>query len=328
MDTQTLNDFMMNDKKIKKYFKGVMPRNYLPNILEKKSLYCINLSASYDQDGGSHWVLISSISPNFTAYICSYGRPPIHEDIINKLFSLGNMVIYNDFRNQGITSTTCGWHAIWVAAMLSRDHSLLDIMTKFYTNSTYINDNCVLEIISAAHGVRETIPISDWNFIFKNHPGRYKGGRLMEDLYGGVHSRSNKLNEEFQIMDDEENKKTEGKRKQINPQKKKNTEKNTKKVEGREITNKNITKNKKKTTPGNKKQNLNQTIKLIKTKDSDRIISAKVDLMEEIKSYHESENNICPVLSNFEKKIDMFKNPDTIKLIRFLLYLIVKEKRL
>ena len=166
MDTKTLNNFMLKDEKVKHYFKGVMPRDFLPQKLEKKSLYVINDAVSTDPSGGTHWILLSTLSDHYSAYICSLGRKPTHDHVIDSLLSVNNVVLWNDFKNQGDFSTVCSWHCIWTAAMLARGHDLLEIMTQFYTDDTYKNDCSVVEIISTEHGISELIPISDWNFIF------------------------------------------------------------------------------------------------------------------------------------------------------------------
>ena len=170
MDTETLTDFMTRDLKTRRFFKGVFPRNLLPSQLESESLYVINLSAVTDtsekEQGGSHWVLLSTLSsPYYSAYICSLGQKPTHKNIIDSLFSVSDCIVYSNFKNQGDLTTVCGYHVVWTGAMLSRGHNLLDIMTSFFTESTYINDHAVVEIISTNFNIQELIPISDWKFI-------------------------------------------------------------------------------------------------------------------------------------------------------------------
>ena len=61
MDTKTLTLLLSKDKKTKKYFKGVMPRDYLPSQLEKKAMYVINSQRSDEKKSG-HWILLSLMS--------------------------------------------------------------------------------------------------------------------------------------------------------------------------------------------------------------------------------------------------------------------------
>ena len=139
MDTIALTNFMRRDEKTNRFFKGVMPRDFLPAQLEKKGLYVINLATSTDPSGGTHWVLISTLSDFFSAYVCSLGTKPIHKNVLDSLFSVNDIIVYNDFKNQGDLATTCAWHTIWTSAMLARGHNLLSIMTDFYTNQQYLN---------------------------------------------------------------------------------------------------------------------------------------------------------------------------------------------
>ena len=175
MDTKTLIDLMLDDNQIARFFRGVFPRNFLPRKLRKDSLYVINLSASNSKDNGSHWVLLSTLeAPRYSSYICSMGKKPTHKNVLDSLFSLSDTVIYNDFKNQGDFATTCGLHVIFCAAMLSRGHSLLKIMTEFYRNSTYINDRAVTEIITSCFDIKTRIPINNWDFIFRKSNNKKK----------------------------------------------------------------------------------------------------------------------------------------------------------
>ena len=166
---------MLDDVEIARYFRGVFPRNFLPKKLRKDSLYVINLSASNSRDNGSHWVLLSTLeAPGYSSYICSLGKKPIHKNVLDSLFSLSDTIIYNDFKNQSDLATTCGLHVIFCAAMLSRGHSLLKIMTEFYRNFAYINDRAVTQIITNSFDIKTKIPINDWDFIFRRGKKRKK----------------------------------------------------------------------------------------------------------------------------------------------------------
>ena len=167
MDTYTLSNFMKRDVKTSKFFRGVYPSDLLPKQLKRESLYVINLSPSGTE--GSHWVLLSTIHPDYSAYICSLGMKPSLKNVLDSLFSVSNVIVYNDYKNQDSLATTCGWHVIFTASMLSRGHDLADVMSNFYTESPYINDNAVLEIISTNFNVKELVPTSDWNFIFSKY---------------------------------------------------------------------------------------------------------------------------------------------------------------
>ena len=98
MDTIALTNFMRRDEKTNRFFKGVMPRDFLPAQLEKKGLYVINLATSTDPSGGTHWVLISTLSDFFSAYVCSLGTKPIHKNVLDSLFSGDYFVLESYFK--------------------------------------------------------------------------------------------------------------------------------------------------------------------------------------------------------------------------------------
>ena len=157
-----VNKLMQNDPYTRKFYKGCLPRDYLPSKLEKRSLYVINLSPSTSK--GSHWVLISTMHNEYSAYICSLGTPPVHQHVLDSLYSVSDKVVWSDFTNQGL-STLCGFHCCYVSHLLSRGQTLITIMEEFYCNQQYLNDRCIVEILSTAHDIKEVIPIIDRSFV-------------------------------------------------------------------------------------------------------------------------------------------------------------------
>ena len=86
MDTKSLTYFMSKDEHIPRYFRGVMPRDYLPERLKPSSLYVINSEDSHSI--GKHWILLSTMSSCYSAYICSLGQKPIYKHVIDSLRTL------------------------------------------------------------------------------------------------------------------------------------------------------------------------------------------------------------------------------------------------
>ena len=70
-----------------------------------------------------------------------------------------------------------------------------------------------------------------------------------------------------------------------------------------------------------------KTVKSSKAKDSNPVVSAKIDLREQLKSVANEGDFMTKVLSNFEKKLHIFQDAETVNLVRFLVYLIIKEKK-
>ena len=280
MDTNTLNKLMRKDEKTARLFKGTMARDLLPPRLEMNSMYVINLSTSTDPSGGSHWVLLH-VSEKYSAFICSLGSKPVHKNVIDSLYSVNDTIVYNDFKNQGLTSTVCAWHCIFTAAMLARGHDLLDIMTQFYTNQPFINDNACVEIICTQHQIEELVPISDWNFIFGqtnqivNQMDKNLGGNGKSPISSG----SNLKNEEFQKLDEEKNSKAKS-RKQEKP-KKINPNRREKESSKRWPAKKAV----------QKMQKDVKTLQSTHPKKSTSVVSAKAQLMDQIKNSNDEDES-------------------------------------
>ena len=83
------------DKKSKDIFKGVYARDQfinIPSLIPESrsshpvSLYVCNLDNS--DKGGSHWIVVDfNKYSGKVMYFDSYGLPPIHADITDKLIS-------------------------------------------------------------------------------------------------------------------------------------------------------------------------------------------------------------------------------------------------
>ena len=345
MDTETLIKFMNFDYQTKAHFRGCMPRDFLPIQLKPCSFYVINLSASYSNDSGSHWVLISTMHSDICAYICSLGQKPIHKNVIKSLNSHGSKIIYNDFKNQHEVSTVCGFHVIFTAAMISRGHSLLNIMTQFFTNESYINDHAIVEIISSAHKIKTLVPVFDWNFIV-SFESEKKGDRNLisnkmvsyQDGKGKkIIIRQHSLNEKLQKLDGEENQKTGESTNQFQVRKTNTTKGRSKK----EITEKKeqngdgiIKKRGGEKSEGGKKdrerlsKNNIKTIKFTQTKDSNSIISTKVELRKIVERMKEKEQKYDKMIEKIQKKLELLHDLDGVRMVKFLLYVMIKERKM
>ena len=335
MDNIFLTKLMKNDPKVRPHFKGCFPRDWLPAKLEQKSLYVVNLSKAGTR--GTHWVLLSVMSDEYSAYICSMGSPPTHQNIIDSLYSVSSTVVYSDFRNQQLMSSVCGFHCVFVAAMLSRGHRLLDIMTRMYENSQYINDNSVCEIIQSAHDIKETIPIFDWDFILT--------GRGVSSLKSTLSPSDKKRMDGIGIVGSSredaqfpsmaaEKSKASRKRKQENPKKKTPEGRTKKKIKANEKKKENsVWKREKKDQRGSKtiknagKKRTKETFGSNNAQNSSSALSGKADLVNEMKSYGKTSEEFQRMLINFEKRLNFINDPDTLKVVKFLLYLVVKERR-
>ena len=132
-----------------------------------------------------------------------------------------------------------------------------------------------------------------------------------------INTESNQIDEKFQKVDVETNKKAR-KRKQESP--KKCNDFNTKRREENKVGAERRVQKKK----INKDKTANQPIESSKAQNNASKISTKADL--EFLSLDESED-LSPIFKKFQKILGVFQDPQALKIIRFLLYLVVKEKR-
>ena len=357
MDTETLIKIINLDLRSRSRFRGVWPCDLLPKQLEKGGLYIINLSDSRSK--GTHWVTLKGggrgqggkkeaedILKESSLYICSLGGKPEHENVIESLYSVSNTIIWSNFRNQQCFSSVCGIYCILTIALLSRDYSLTEIMTEIYTNSQYKNDLAVTEIVSYCFGLERLIPIVDYDFLLDlglNGGGSQRlseKNRLMDGKKSFRAIESTQINEGLSSMDDKKNSQA-GKRKQKKPikncqnhevpkRRKKNQEKNAKM---KETDGQRATKGQGKKREwvidqeSQERQKNGQIIGHDHAQDSVGIVSRKVDLMNKLAKYRQYDDAFKKMLINFEKRLDFIHDKNSLRIINFLLYLIVKEKK-
>ena len=127
MNTIQLKKLLSKDPLIKTFYKGVFACDKLPKILQPLSIHVLNTDIS--SEPGAHWILISTFeSPNSTDYICSLGTKPYHDNVIKSMLSCGKIIYYNNIPLQSSFTTTCSFHVLFFAYMLSCDIPFSEII--------------------------------------------------------------------------------------------------------------------------------------------------------------------------------------------------------
>ena len=148
MNGGELEDSLTNDKLCKRYFLGIYTEDLIPEIAAKK-LLIFNESTS-KEPLGSHWVLISTIRPNYIDYIDSTGQDPYRLEHVAKVIKSymsqrKNCKLYRLPCLQAHWSSICGAYCLTFAWFLARNQTPADIIKDFYLSnvshsSLYIND--------------------------------------------------------------------------------------------------------------------------------------------------------------------------------------------
>lgn len=110
--------FACGDSHIKKNFGGVFSRDTLPVRKGRFCFFIVNFDRKHLP--GSHWVAIA-FKGNTATYFDSYGRPPIHEDILNFLEKNSRIIKYNTGCFQNFKTSTCGLFCLYFLYQFSRD---------------------------------------------------------------------------------------------------------------------------------------------------------------------------------------------------------------
>lgn len=130
MNTFQLEQILNNDKYAMSVFQGVRARDeFIRETLTFPSAYIVNTDNS--NQPGSHWLAIWLTSNNTVEYFDSYGLPPIYSDISEKLFSITDHIIFNNFRLQDPTTVVCGHYCLLFCLLKARGCTLDSIIKVF-----------------------------------------------------------------------------------------------------------------------------------------------------------------------------------------------------
>lgn len=135
MNEIEIEQYMLNDKYISKYFRGVYSSDLIPTNLDKKGIYIINTDPSTLP--GKHWVVLSKLSSyTYTVdYFDSYGEKPINE--VQTALNISNLCCrYSIKRLQGSHSDVCGDYCVFYAYFVSRGYTMAQFLELFTSNTT------------------------------------------------------------------------------------------------------------------------------------------------------------------------------------------------
>ena len=160
MNGDEIRRVCIEDPYVRPLFRGVFALNELPNPLEPRGIYFMNLQPYLEP--GNHWTVIQSNieATSICTYFDSFAQKPPPE-IIENLFSQTKEVYYNDGIVQNPLSQVCGHISILIAKYWARGYTTIEILTQHLYNSVrfpFINDVLAETIISDNSSV-ESRPI-------------------------------------------------------------------------------------------------------------------------------------------------------------------------
>lgn len=134
---------MLSDREIEQYYTkepkygGCFSAAHLRKATPNK-FWILNLD--HPNNGGTHWVLLSTLTPKKPFYFDSFGMPP--DDGVMKSIR-GNKsspkILYNSIQIQGVENSDCGSYCIDVANHLLRGESPERVLDSFDLQNTTQN---------------------------------------------------------------------------------------------------------------------------------------------------------------------------------------------
>jgi len=132
---------------LKKYrrFKGCYFKDKLPEKIEERCYYIVNLQHSQDGNG-THWCLLYCIHPNYVLWLDPYGFPP-PEEIENRF----KYIYYNHKEIQDYDSTACGYFCIAFIKFsynMSNVKNALKTFDDIFSKNTNRNDKILCDMLN------------------------------------------------------------------------------------------------------------------------------------------------------------------------------------
>lgn len=159
MNTIQLTCDMMQDKTLKKIFRGVFPADKLPKL--KKPAMIIANTDSSDQPG-SHWVAFFLPQKGPTEVFNSTGQGVENEYFIKFLENNCKKFVFNKKRLQGNLSSTCGQYCAVYLYQRSRNMSFKKFLDLF-SNNFDENDEKILKLYKKIFGEKKKTQIGGNN---------------------------------------------------------------------------------------------------------------------------------------------------------------------
>ena len=147
MNNQEISALLMRDSRARRVFRGVFPRDKLPEYVNgDASAYIIN--TDHSRGSGEHWVAVWFDGQGRAEYFDSFGLPPsIHNSVLNFIKRNSVHYSYNQRLFQSLLSSACGLYVLYFVLMKSRGARLSRLQQVFDTFRLRANDERVRVLV-------------------------------------------------------------------------------------------------------------------------------------------------------------------------------------
>ena len=146
MNNQEIVALLTRDLRARRVFRGVFPRDKLPEYVNGASAYIIN--TDHSRGPGKHWVCVWFDGQGGAEYFDSFGVPPTLEPILRFIErNISGRFSYNARLFQDLLSSACGLYVMYYVLMKSRGARLSRVQQVFHPYHLRVNDNRVRSLV-------------------------------------------------------------------------------------------------------------------------------------------------------------------------------------
>ena len=148
MNNLEIGALLTRDLRARRVFRGVFPRDKLPQYVNGPSAYIIN--TDHSRGPGKHWVCVWFDGQGGAEYFDSFGFPPLLQTVLGFLSrNTPGRLLYNDRHLQNFASSACGLYVVYYILRKSRGASLSSVQGAFPSNNNTVNDRRVRALIAS-----------------------------------------------------------------------------------------------------------------------------------------------------------------------------------
>ena len=146
MNNLEIRALLTRDPRTRRVFRGVFPRDKLPQYEKDVSAYIIN--TDHSRGPGEHWVCVWFNGQGGAEYFDSFGLPPTLDPVLRFIErNTTKRFTYNKRLLQNMLSSACGLYVMYYVLMKSRGARLSRVQQMFHPYHLRVNDNRVRSLV-------------------------------------------------------------------------------------------------------------------------------------------------------------------------------------
>lgn len=153
MNNREISSLLARDPRTRRVFRGVFPRDKLPEHAKGVGAYIIN--TDHSRGSGEHWVCVWFDGQGEAEYFDSFGLPPTLKPVLSFIErnTVTGLVKYNQRLLQSLLSSACGLYVVYYVLMKSRGARLSRAQQVFHPHRLRANDIRVRSLVKNMLGV-------------------------------------------------------------------------------------------------------------------------------------------------------------------------------